>query len=427
MKYNIMLPVIIILTLIFLLPVTVPVYCTADEVVWPVKCYEGDDLQKVREWEKTWAGKRIDINNVAGVKEFLLDTYYEMFTDPSWGGDYWFEILPYTQTLPSPGDVALTKKYAPQCKVGENDQLLNYVSGYPFPNPKSAIEIAYNFNNINSGDTMWSLTHAWLIDGRRKYNRSMILDGRIMWFSGRREVAPVPEMQPNTKNIYRASHSEYVAPASLKGNHSMSINWKDRTKPWASWSFASATRRVTRRSTAQRQSSLGGTDVIYNDDWGYSWAIPANTYKMLGRKELLACRHQDIDQLVKEGREGYCLQSGMQRERINVYVIEAQWKEPGYIYSKDVWYMDPETWWILFSEKYDKRGKYWKYLEIANYLIEMENNGPKIPHMGYQGVIDVQRKHATATPAANVKLGATGKPYWVPEYFEPRALLKHGY
>ena len=31
---------------------------------WPAACYRGADLEKVREWEKTWAGKRINKDNI---------------------------------------------------------------------------------------------------------------------------------------------------------------------------------------------------------------------------------------------------------------------------------------------------------------------------------------------------------------------------
>ena len=92
MKYRMFIPALTALSLVLCLALIAPVLCMADEVVWPVKCYEGEELQKVREWEKTWAGKRIDINNAAGVKEYLLDKYYEIFTDPAWGGDYYFDI-----------------------------------------------------------------------------------------------------------------------------------------------------------------------------------------------------------------------------------------------------------------------------------------------------------------------------------------------
>jgi hypothetical protein len=38
--------------------------CSAQEVRYPIPCYEGEELTEVREWEKTWVGKRIDGTNI---------------------------------------------------------------------------------------------------------------------------------------------------------------------------------------------------------------------------------------------------------------------------------------------------------------------------------------------------------------------------
>jgi hypothetical protein len=52
--------------------------------------------------------------------------------------------------------------------------------------------------------------------------------------------------------------------------------------------------------------------------------------------------------------------SGLNFERCNLWVVEAVSKEKGYIYSKRIWYVDPETWLIVWQETFDKNGKYWK-------------------------------------------------------------------
>jgi len=409
-----------IFTSLLMLPTT-----HADEIRFPVPCYEGEELQKVRQWEKQWAGKRIDAGSVDGVKEYLPEEYYKLIKNPEWGSYYWFDILPYKEIPPTKGDIAFTKKYAGSCTIDENEVLQNYISGVPFPNPSSAIEIAYNYDNMNAGDNLDSYSVVWMIDAKRKYDRTMILKGHMLWCAGRRDIEPVPEFLPNTKQIYRATHGFYEEPASYKGNHSIQIKWKDRSRDWGSWMFMSATRRVNRYSTAQRQSSLGGTDVTSDDDFIYSWNIPANTYKLLGRKDLLLSRHQDFESLRKNHKEGEALFPGEKRERINTYMIEVISKDPNYVYSKQIWYVDPETWWIRYSDKYDKRGRMWKIFETLGYVLTSKYDGQKVPQMCFMHVIDVQRKHATGT-AGNAKVGLTSK-YFKPEFYEPRALLKYGY
>ena len=50
----------------------------AAEINYPVACYQGDELKKVRQWEQKWAGKKIDATNIDKIKDLLPDTYYEL-------------------------------------------------------------------------------------------------------------------------------------------------------------------------------------------------------------------------------------------------------------------------------------------------------------------------------------------------------------
>ena len=64
------------------------------------KAYTDAELAKVREWEKTWAGKTIDKTNVDQVAQFLPDTLVDVIKNPDnkWGSGpegYYFKIRPY--------------------------------------------------------------------------------------------------------------------------------------------------------------------------------------------------------------------------------------------------------------------------------------------------------------------------------------------
>jgi len=41
-----------------------------------------------------------------------------------------------------------------------------------------------------------------------------------------------------------------------------------------------------------------------------------------------------------------------------------------------IWYLDPETWQILYSDRYDRHGKLWKVLDQLGFVTT-----------GYKGVI----------------------------------------
>jgi hypothetical protein len=397
----------------------------AKEVDYPVACYQGEKLQNLRDWEKTWSGKKIGPDTIGKVKEFIPESLYQIITNPSSWGEIWFEIVPYKQIKPTACDLSFTIKYAGACKVDDDDKLTNYVCGIPFPNPETGLEIAYNFDNRNQGDSAHSLQDIYMIDGKNRYDKKMVFESHFIYYAGRREIPPTPEITPNPKNIFRATHGSTLEPASLKGSRSVRLTFIDRSIDSVHWSFSSNTRKITRLSTAQKAATQGGSDTTSDDQNIYDSAIEYMTYKYLGRKELLLARHQDIDQLKKGHREGYCLSNGFQRERINTYVLECTHKNPGYLYSKQIWYIDPETWWILYSEKYDRQGKLWRVFENANRLIESVYNGAQVPNIGFVSIVDVKAMHSTAG-FGNYTIGETGM-FYKPDYYTPKALQKYGY
>jgi len=413
------------LLVLAVVPVVMALPLQAAEMRYPVPSYEGEELAKVREWEKQWAGKKIDATNVDGVKEFIPENLYKLYKDPEKWGSTWFDIVPYSEYQPTKGDIEFTKKYAGTCKIGPNEQMLNHICGIPFPNPQTALEIAYNFDNMNMGDNISSDEYMWLVDGRRQYDRKMIQKGHILYFSGRREILPVPEILPNSKQIFRASHSVYVEPADMQGTRGLGIKYKDRTKDYGAWAFTSAIRRVLRRSTSERQTSVGGTDICMDDSAVYGFAIPYLNYKYLGRKEVLLPRNTDVARLKNLHKEGKCLFDGFQKQRINAYVLECTSKDPNYLYSRMIWYIDPETWYILYSDKYDRTGKLWKIFDMGQAVKTSVYNRAQIPIIEFSMIVDVQRLHSTGV-LTGATMGETDYRFQ-PEFYEPRALMRYGY
>ena len=417
--------VVMALTIVLLVALLMNVPSQAAEIRYPVPSYEGEALAKVREWEKEWVGKRITHANIDQVKEFFPEAYYNIIKDYERWGETWFEIVPYREIKPSKGDIEYTTKYAGSCKVGPDEKILNHISGIPFPNPNTPLEIVYNFDNLNLGDNISLDQDLFIADGKREYDRKIWVYSEFLYFSARREIPPKPEYPPNKKGIYRAAHSEYIQPASLKGNRGMQIKWGDRSRDYGSWFWSSATRRIVRRSSAQRQDHVGGSDLCLDDNLVYDGSVGLLNYKLLGRKDILLARHQALEQYKEGHTEGNCIINGTQRERLNTYVIEAIHKDPNYIYSKQFWYVDPETWYILYADKYDRMGKLWKIFDNPGYVKISTYNNEAIGTVLGNLIIDVQRLHATGG-ASDMIIGRTGK-YHEPDYYTPKALQKYGY
>ena len=162
-----------------------------------------------------------------------------------------------------------------------------------------------------------------------------------------------------------------------------------------------------------------------DDDGTYDSAISNMKYKYLCRKELLLGRHQDVEPLKKSHREGYCLFDGVQRERVNTFVLECTHKNPNYLYSKQIWYVDPEYWQILYSDKFDKHGELWRVFDKAGRIVKSVYNDAMLGNYVFMSIIDVKRLHATGG-INEVTIGERGE-YFQPEYYTPKALQKYGY
>ncbi|MBN2107395.1 MAG: DUF1329 domain-containing protein [Deltaproteobacteria bacterium] len=417
--------------ILLLLLVLIPAYAAAEQAAYPVPAYAGAELQKLRGWEKTWVGKKINSSNAGEVKEFLTESFYNIITDPKTWGEIWFEVSPYSEIKETTGMIEYTNKYNGTCKIGPNEELLNWVCGIPFPTPTTAIEVMWNFNCPTHGDTFLSVMNGVQVDGRKGYDREMKSTAWNMWWTGRTDIPPLPALPGNTKGIRKATHTAWDEPKILKGDRNLAIRWTDPNKEWGQWGFSTSTRRVTRRSAAFRWTQLGGSDMTPDDGYGYDYEVNAQTYKLVGRKELLAPRHNSSQAIYKQHVAGQMYDSGIKKERINTYVIEAKHKDPNYIYGKQIYYIDPESYIMVWADKYDPDGKLFKLIECSQEEIKQNYDGQGKIRATYVNFIDVQRLHSTigAYPRNEVGDSADGPngKYYRETFYTPKALEEFGY
>ena len=102
-------------------------------------------------------------------------------------------------------------------------------------------------------------------------------------------------------------------------------------------------------------------------------------------------RHINSD--VFEREQGMTLYRGIQRELINAFVVEVDYKKPGYVYPKQLWYMDPETWAILAKKIYNGQGQLWKTMAVYTEMRDIGGGEVAMP-MAYS-LVDLIRRHGT--------------------------------
>ncbi len=365
----------------------------AKEIEYPISAFQEEELIAVREWEKKWAGQKITSTNVDEVKEFLPETLYDLIKNTNKWGESWFTVVPYNRIKPTPGDIEWTKKQYGTCRINPEGELEGWVAGMPFPEAQDdGRKIALNFRSRNAGDGYESVDRGFIIDGIRKYDRSLELQNNLAYFAGRTDFEPVPEFKHNPKDIWRAFSMLQLAPPETRNMRIMEIHYKDRLKPYDSWVWVSSLRRIRRRSTTERQASQSAGDNSGYDNMGWDGPMSELNFRYLGKEQYLLARHTDVTKLNRQ--PGFCLYNGIERERINVHILEVTPKDPNFFYSKMIWYQDPETWNMLYSDRYDRRGNLWKIQELLCYVSE-EVDGISIPHFTGNQMIDVQRTHST--------------------------------
>ena len=398
----------------------------AGEVTFPTLSYEGEELAKVREWEKAWAGKKVATENADQVKDFLHEAVYNALKNPGIFGaeSLWFTVVPYRPYAVSTGMIAATKKYAPASKLDNDGMLAGYgdVAGIPFPQPKTGLEMAWNFDGNTKGDSHQEEGRGDVVNCKQKTERNAGLLRWELYWGGRVDSEPLPRIpeKENERGIARSWFQRHTAPVDFVDTTILELKYLDHTKLEDVWVYTVMFRRIRRYTASQRTDSIDGTDMIYDDQDGWYTHVIHNTYDNKGRADLLVARHQDAKQLQRIKGQGFW--NGVQRERVNHWVVEVQNKEKGYLYSKQIWYLDPETWQMNFKVMYNRKGELWKMYEL--FYDEYPNaSGGKTSLFSAEHVVDFIRHHGSPTIREMKNVGA----YIRPDYFQTKSLKDKSY
>ncbi len=378
-------------------------------IKFPVPSYEGQELAKLRQWEKTWAGKKITKENIDQIKEFLHEGVYIAMTQPEKFGaeTIWCEVVPYRQYPTSKGKIAATMKYAPTSKLEENGMIAGYgqVAGIPFPQPKTGLEMAWNFDGNTRGDASREKQWGNVIDCRSRNERETIQYRWELYWIGRYDVEPIPAFskKKNPRGIARSFFQRHAAPADFVDTTMIEIKYINPKRLEDLWVYTAMFRRIRRYASTQRSDTIDGTDMIYDDHDGWYTSIIHNTYSAKGRADLLVARHQDRDKLERIKGQGFW--SGVQRERVNHWVVEVKNKNKNYVYSKQIWYLDPETWQMNFKTMYNRQGEFWKMYEMF-YSVYPSAGNQKTPSYNSEHIMDYIRSHGSDSKREMLELGA---------------------
>ena len=282
------------------------------------------------------------------------------------------KIVPYQKIDWNPAYKEATEKYSGQVKLSADGRTIeNHVGGMPFPSidpndPNVALKIMFNYEfkpfvtddqDLRNFDADTGTVSDKPLDVERHY----ILDHlRTLFYTGRLYVDPKPVLLPNTDGV-RAKQSLHpiLEPFDLKGVGLTGIRYLDPDRQDDTWLYLPTLRRVRRLSSAQRSDALFGQDTDVDSYGGYAGQIPWFTWKFLGSKKILGTFHAEkfpVEYCPGGADFVYC-DNWEPRE---VWVLEGTAKQAQYAYGKRVLFIDKESYYIAYSDIYDKAGQLWK-------------------------------------------------------------------
>ncbi|MDP8225040.1 MAG: DUF1329 domain-containing protein [Candidatus Lernaella stagnicola] len=313
----------------------------------------------------------------------------------------------YEAYVPSNSYIAATNKYLGQPQaidVGASARkkgLKSYNAGLPFPNPKNGYEVSWNYTYNYLGDDAANEFGVYWINAKRGVERSEEWTwdyiARSMF---RTDIAPKPHIpEAAAKNIQYYSMTTCLKPFDKKGFTALYWRYVE-PKDQDGYIYNPAQRRPIRFSFGTRGDAWNNTDLLYEDVRGYMGYPEWMKWKILAKGTFLAPMNSEIPHGRQAVKQVFDFDNApywnfkAKYEPRPMYVLEVIPKFRDYPYSKMIFYVDAESYFILYKEAYDKKGQLWKIL--INAWNKSPNAASQPADIGTSVVIDLQGEHATA-------------------------------
>lgn len=278
--------------------------------------------------------------------------------------NFFLNVYPSYRSCSYPQNVLeRTQQFAGQARIGADGWSLENAAGaaIPFPEPKSGIEVIWNYKMRYMGK------------GRR-YQSSLMLPSRSgsifeakQWnYEFYPHSDPALEVGSEAYGVENKNLYEVLTPSARAGEMYMIHSYMDR--PQDAWIYFPGQRRVRRAPSFAYDNPVSGSDGLYMVDQihMYSGAPDRYDFKLIGKRELitpyntygLAAKNQKYADLL--GPDS--LKPGVKRYELHrLWVVEATVK-PGkrHTYAKRVFYFDEDSWSLQHVDSYDAKGNLWR-------------------------------------------------------------------
>jgi len=294
------------------------------------------------------------------------------------------EVGPFFKDYIQPPEyLAASEKFKGQAKIGPDDSLENFTSGFAF-DPKS---IDCTGDPQAGVKHIWNFTFQWDGDGSdssyfysywdRGEELPLYYQGTSKTIMMSHRVEP-DLVEKQNGDLFRGEKRinafgiEVDAPFDARGIMLMSYRYKDSQKPRANaknddtWVYVPTLRRVRRISTAQRTDAVSGTDFTFDDLRSFAGIVPQYSWSCLGEMDIIAPMNSKVKAYpyAKDHNFGpYGLSYADDRWELRHAVkIRMKPKNTDHPYHHKDIYFDKETYVALYSFAYDQKEELWKII-----------------------------------------------------------------
>ncbi|HBD11703.1 MAG TPA: DUF1329 domain-containing protein [Porticoccaceae bacterium] len=281
---------------------------------------------------------------------------------------YRLHIFPSRRSVSYPDHVReYTKKYRGKARVVDDGAgLAGIVRGVPFPQPE------------NGEQAIWNMRVSYKGGGYSGYFTTVLTasDGSYELGVSKHEIEymygdPRTTLE-NFDNVKTRAVMYTLLPAKNAGTlylYHFLLNSRDEER--RNWAYNPGKRRVSRSTMIAHDQPMSGSDGVHIWDQGDMWLGPITDFnwRLIGKREMyvpynayrLHSGETEVDSIVTPR---HINQDLARYELHRVWVVEATRRtNSNHFYKKRRYYLDEDSWRVMFAEHYDEAGDVHRFSE----------------------------------------------------------------
>ena len=233
-------------------------------------------------------------------------------------------------------------------------------SAVPFPIPKTGLEVMWNHQQRYLGGGLDRDYHSFPVRANGDFYKIGAHEYRIF----------NQNLDQPQDNLLLAFQSRFTAPATLEGTVFLVHEPLDQVKQTRSaWIYNAGQRRVRRAPDLAYDNFTDGTEGMRTSDQFDAWNGAPDRYdwKLIGRKEIYVPYNSfKLSDKSLKYKENIVQKSTpnpdlLRFELHRVWEVEANLKAGSkHIYGKRVFFLDEDTWTVVYEDAYDTRKQLWR-------------------------------------------------------------------